>query len=166
MALAAEVGFLPVGMDVSWTGLVHAHQRLEARHAAHELVAGGMQSLPFADGAFSAVVAYGVFCYGTALEMRQAIQEAWRVMRTGGRLFVVLRSTRDYRCGKGQQLEPNTFRLDIDDTNELGTVQHFLAESDIPVYFRQFAKLTFESSEITFSNRTRLDSDWLITAEK
>lgn len=166
ITLAAEIGFSPIGMDLSWTGLRHARERLATKGLPHALVSAGMAQLPFADQSFSAVLSYGVFCYGTAEGMKRAINEAWRVMYPGGRLLAVLRSTRDYRYGRGRQVEPNTFRLDIADTNELGTIQHFLDEAAIPEYFAGFSQVTFESSELTFGNRSRLDSDWLITAQK
>ena len=166
MLLAAEAGFSPVGVDVSWNGLRHACERLSAKNVAPSLAVGAMGDLPFAANAFSVVLSYGVFCYGTAKDMKGAVEEACRVLCPGGRLLVVLRSTRDYRYGKGQQLEPNTFRLEIDDTNELGTVQHFVTAEDIPAYFGKFSSVTFESCELTFGNRSRLDSDWVITAEK
>src|SRR6185437_6143599 len=166
MLLAAEAGFSPVGVDVSWNGLHHARERLSAKNVGPLLAVAAMGELPFVANTFSVVLSYGVFYYGTANDMKRALNETWRVLRPGGRLLVVLRSTRDYRHGKGQQLEPNTFRLEIDDTNELGTVQHFVTAEDIPAYFGKFSSVTFESSELTFGNRSRLDSDWVITAEK
>ena len=166
MKLAAEMGFFPVGTDVSWTGLCHAHERLDSIQIPHVLAAGAMSALPFADNSFSVVLSYGVFCYGTAEDMKRAISEAWRVLCPSGKLMVVVRSTRDYRYGKGRRLEPNTFQLEIDDTNELGTTQHYLTETDIPAYFGRFADLSFEMCEITYGNRSRLDSDWVITAQK
>jgi ubiquinone/menaquinone biosynthesis C-methylase UbiE len=166
MTLAADLGFSPVGTDVSENGLRHAHQRLAGYHARPAVVASGMTDLPFADNTFSVVLSYGVFYYGTADEMRTAIHEARRVMCPGGRILVIVRSTRDYRFGKGEQLERNTYRLKISDTNEFGTTLHFLTAADIPEYFGDFAQVSFESSELTFGNRSRLDSDWIITAEK
>lgn len=166
MLLAAEAGFSPVGIDVSWNGLRHARERLSAKKIEPSLATAAMSNLPFADNAFSVALSYGVFYYGTANDMKRAVDETWRVMCPGGRLLVVLRSTRDYRHGKGQQLEPNTFRLEIDDTNELGTVQHFVTAEDVPAYFGKFSSVAFESCELTFGNRSRLDSDWVITAEK
>lgn len=166
MALAADLGFFPVGTDVSQNGLHHARQRLTEHNSPHAVVSAGMTDLPFGDNTFPVVLSYGVFYYGTAVDMRKAIHEAWRVMRPGGRILVVLRSTRDYRFGKGTELEHNTYRLGISDTNEFGAVLHFLTEADIPEYFREFAQISFESAELTFANRSRLDSDWIITAEK
>lgn len=127
MKLASDLGFDPHGIDVSSVGLRHAHERLDAMKVRHQLAQASMLALPFADGSFSVVLSFGVFCYGTADEMRRAIHEARRVLVHGGRLFVVLRTTQDYRFGKGEQLEPTTFRLKIKDTNEYDTVQHFVA---------------------------------------
>lgn len=166
MTLAADLGFFPVGTDVSQNGLLHARQCLVSHNAPHAVVAAGMSDLPFADSTFSVVLSYGVFYYGTSSEMKRAIREAWRVMRPGGRILVILRSTRDYRCGKGAQLEINTYRLQISDTNEFGTTVHFLTEADVPEYFSDFAHVSFESSEFSFGNRSGLNSDWIITAEK
>lgn len=166
MTLASDLGFFPVGTDVSQNGLNHARQRLAANHVPHAVLSAGMTDLPFADNTFSVVLSYGVFYYGTADDMRNAIHEAWRVMCTGGKILVVLRSTRDYRFGKGEQLERNTYRLEVSDTNEFGATLHFVTEAGIPEYFREFTQVSFESDEFTFGNRSRLNSDWIITAEK
>jgi SAM-dependent methyltransferase len=125
-----------------------------------------MLALPFADCSFGLVVSFQVFCYTTGDDLRQAIAEAWRVLVSRGSLFVALRTSDDYRFGKGEQLGPNTFRLKISDTNEYDTTQHFLAAEDIARYFERFSIVGFEKTETTSSNRMRVDSDWLITAKK
>ena len=164
--LAAELGFDSYGADFSLVGLQHARERLELADMHAHLAQASMLGLPFADSSFEIVLSFGVFYYGTASEMKQAIREAHRVLVRGGRLLVVLRTTQDYRFGKGEKIDSNTFHLTIEDTNEAGTVQHFLAAEDVPAYFAAFAQMSFEKTETTFSGRTRLDSDWVITAEK
>jgi SAM-dependent methyltransferase len=166
MGLAAELGFSPFGIDISFTGLSHARQRMERFDLIASVAVASMINLPFAEASFHAVVAYGSFYYDSAEGMRQAIAETHRVLVRGGKSFVVLRSTDDYRHRKGRELEPNTFELDISETDELGTIQHFVAAEDIPEYFSLFANVSFEKSDWTTCNRTRLNSDWLITAEK
>jgi SAM-dependent methyltransferase len=148
--LAAEVGFRTFGIDISFVGLSQA----------------SMLALPLMDGCFAAVLSYGVFYYGTAHEMKQAIAEAHRILVPGGRAFVVLRTTDDYRFGKGERLDHNTFQLTIADTNELHSTQHFLDADDVITYFAAFSHVSFERTDTTFGNRTGLNSDWLITAEK
>ena len=164
--LAAELGFSPYGVDISRVGLTHAYQRFADAGTPLLLVQASMLRLPFADHSFHAVLSFGVFYYGRAEEMKRAIHETRRVLAPSGRAFVVLRTTADYRFGKGLEIEPNTFQLSISDTNELGTVQHFLAAPDVHDYFGDFSQLSFEKTETTFSDRAHVNSDWLITAEK
>ncbi|MGH9516581.1 MAG: class I SAM-dependent methyltransferase [Terriglobales bacterium] len=166
MRLAGELDFSPFGVDISFTGLSHAQERLRRANFIASVAVASMTDLPFADASFHAVVSYGSFYYGSATEMRQAVAETHRVLASGGKSFVVLRSTNDYRYGKGRELGANTFELDISETNELGTIQHFLADADILNYFALFSKVSFEKTEWTNCGRTRLNSDWLITAEK
>lgn len=164
LSLAADLGFDPVGIDVSWNGLRHAKERMPG--AMDCLIASRMDRLPFAGDSFHAALSFGVFYYGTKAEMMGGVAEAKRVLAPGGRLLVVLRTKDDYRFGKGKELEANTFQLEIEETNEPGTIQHFLDENDVRDYFREFSQLSFEKSETTFANRTRLDSDWVIIATK
>jgi SAM-dependent methyltransferase len=166
LVLARELGFVPVGTDISDVGLTHARERLGDDNTPRLLALAGMTNLPFADQSFEAILSYGVFCYAFPQEMRASISELWRALVAGGRAFVVLRTTDDYRFGKGQELARNTFRLDIADTNEHGCIQHFLSSTDIPEYFSRFAHVSFEKTETTFGNRAGVNSDWLITAEK
>ena len=164
--LAAELGFNSYGVDFSLVGLQHARERLRLADIHAHLAQASMLGLPFGDSSFDVVLSFGVFYYSTAAEMKQAINEAFRVLVPGGRLLAVLRTTQDYRFGKGEKVEPNSFRLTIEDTNEAGTVQHFLAAEDVPNYFAAFSRMSFEKTETTLAGRTRLDSDWVITAEK
>jgi SAM-dependent methyltransferase len=164
--LASELGFSPCGVDISLVGLTHAYQCFRDAGTPLWLAQASMLHLPFADQSFQAVLSFGVFYYGRAAEMKRAIHETHRVLAPGGRAFVVLRTIADYRFGKGRELEPNTFQLDISDTNELGTIQHFLAAPNIPDYFSAFSQVSFEKTETTFADRASVNSDWLITAQK
>jgi SAM-dependent methyltransferase len=164
--LASELGFDTCGIDTSFVGLQHAHQRLDGRASKPSLAQASMLALPFADCSFKVVLSFGVFYYGTDDEMKQAITEMYRVLEPAGRAFIVLRTLNDYRFGKGKKLGHNTFQLNIADTNELGTVEHFVGAEDIHPYFAAFSRVAFEKTETTSADRTRLDSDWLITVEK
>ena len=75
---------------------------------------------------------------------------------------MLLRTIDDYRYGKGACLEANTFRLEINDTSEFGSVKHFLAEADVPEAFSLFSSVQFQKAETTFQQRQEVNSDWLI----
>ena len=164
--LAAELGFRAFGMDLSFVGLQHARQRLLTAGLQGSLSQASMLALPYMDCSFAVVLSYGVFYYGTADEMKQALAEVHRILVPGGKAFAVLRTTDDYRFGKGVRLGHNTFQLRITETNELHSTQHFLAADEVPAYFAKFAQVSFEKTETTFGNRSGINSDWLITVEK
>ncbi len=164
--LAAELGFSAFGIDISFTGLSHARERLQRTGTPHSVALASMTHLPFPDSTFDVVLSYGVFCYGSANEMKKAILETNRILNADGKSLVVLRSTDDYRYGKGRELAPNTFQLEISETNELGTIQHFLAKEDVPEYFASFSRVSFDKTDWTVGGGARLNSDWLITVTK
>jgi ubiquinone/menaquinone biosynthesis C-methylase UbiE len=164
--LAAELEFPAFGIDISLVGLQHARQRLLGAGLQASLSQASMLALPYTDCSFAIVLSYGVLYYGIADEMRQALAEVHRILLPGGTPFVVLRTTDDYRYGKGVRLGHNTFQLNIAETNELHSTQHFLAEDDVPAYFEKFTQISFEKTETTFGNRCGINSDWLVTVEK
>ena len=164
--LLAEHGFAVDAVDFSREGL-NATRVLLAEHGYEVgLTLASAEALPFADETFDVVLSYGVFYYGTPAEGRAAIGELFRVLRPAGRAFVVVRTTDDYRYGKGVAIEPRTFRCEIEDTNERGMVIHFLTEQDVEEFYGSFGQLSFELTETTFAARTATNSDWLITVEK
>jgi len=166
LKFASELGFAAFGVDISIEGLSHTRDLLMEMRIEPRIALASYQHLPFPGNCFQLALSHGVFYYGTAEDMRRGIEEAHRVLLPEGKLFAVLRTVDDYRFGKGEQLSRNTFRLTIRDTNEYGTIQHFLAAEDVADYFHLFRTLSFEKSETTTSGRTQLHSDWLITAGK
>jgi SAM-dependent methyltransferase len=84
LLLAAQRGATPSGLDVSPGLLGVARERLPEA----DLRDGDMESLPFADAAFDAVV--GVNAFQFAGDPRLALREAARVTRSGGRVVASL----------------------------------------------------------------------------
>lgn len=164
--LLCELGFNVFGLDISMIGLKYTKEEIAKDYFDAGLAQASMNKLPFKNGSFNAVISYGVFNYGNQNEMQMAIQEVHRILTPNGKAFVMLRTTDDYRFGKGEQLETNTFILKIHETNEYGTVQHFLDEKAVREYFSSFSKLEFEKTETTFMQLQAANSDWLITTEK
>jgi ubiquinone/menaquinone biosynthesis C-methylase UbiE len=164
--LLCELGFDTCGVDISEEGLKQTEGLLARLGFQATLKKAAMTELPFESNSLDLVISYGVFNYGTAEDMRRAIGEVHRVLQDGGRAFVVLRTTDDFRYGKGQALDADTYLLTISETNEEGTVQHFLSESALPTAFAAFSNLEFEKAETTFAARTAKNSDWLVSVRK
>jgi FAD/FMN-containing dehydrogenase/SAM-dependent methyltransferase len=84
LVLAEQRGAIPSGLDIS-PGMLHvARDRLPGA----DLREGDMESLPFGDAAFDAVT--GVNAFQFAGDPRQALREAARVTRPGGRVVASL----------------------------------------------------------------------------
>lgn len=164
--LLCRLGYDVDGVDISAEGLRHAGEVITRSGASARLQTASMSALPFPDATFEIAVSFGVFYYGTAEEGRAAVAELHRVLVPGGEALVVVRSTADYRRAKGESLGENTYRLTVTDTNEAGTVMHFLSADDVPDVYANFAEMSFELAETTFARRTRRNSDWLITVRK
>src|SRR5580698_7075603 len=84
LVLAARRGAAPAGLDISPGLLSIARDRLPDA----DLREGDMESLPFPDAAFDAVV--GVNAFQFAGDPRLALREAARVTRRGGRVVASL----------------------------------------------------------------------------
>jgi SAM-dependent methyltransferase len=84
LVLAEQLGAVPAGLDIS-PGLLHvARDRLPGA----DLREGDMESLPFGEAAFDAVV--GVNAFQFAGDPRRALREAARVTRPGGHVVASL----------------------------------------------------------------------------
>ncbi len=70
------------GLEMSPHGI-----RLARSRGCAPLVQGTVSMLPFADGSFDVVVSIDVLCH-SGVEERQAVAEAARVLRPGGRLLL------------------------------------------------------------------------------
>jgi SAM-dependent methyltransferase len=164
--LLCELGFDTSGIDISAEGLTQTERLLASVGFKATLKRARMTDLPFESNSFDTAISFGVFYYGTADDMRRAIDELHRVLKVGGEAFIVVRTTDDFRYGKGRALEPDTYLLTISETNEEGTVQHFLSEPALQASFTAFSDFNFEKTETTFTARSRKDSDWLVSVTK
>lgn len=91
LAELAERGWAVSGIDASAEMVTAARSRLPG--AASRLVQGKIESLPFADESFDAVVATGVLEYS---ELERALRELARVLRPGGLAVVSYPNPRPY----------------------------------------------------------------------
>jgi ubiquinone/menaquinone biosynthesis C-methylase UbiE len=164
--LLCDLGFQVTGTDISAEGLAQTEHLLRDSGLSAELRLAEMTALPFPDASFHGAISYGVYLYADRAGMAQAVAELHRILQPDGMAFIMLRSNRDYRYGKGEEIEPGTFRLTIHDTNEFGLIQRFLSEVEIPALFAAFREVHFERTETTGDDRRKCNSDWLITVRK
>lgn len=163
--LWSEQGFQTFASDISFPGLAVAHEQLQRRALDAHLINASMRRLPFPDGCFAGVMAFGVVYYDDLNGLEETVGEIHRVLKPGGKAQVITRTTKDYRYGKGRRVDRRSFLLTIDETNEKGMVVCFLSKSDVKRVFRKFSEITVDQTTTT-TGGWRVDSDWVIVATK
>jgi len=84
--MVGQVG-LACGVERSFPMLTRAcRNKAACGFVDAHFVSGVSEALPFADASFDLVISSGV--YNLVVDKREALQEAWRVLRPGGRLQV------------------------------------------------------------------------------
>ncbi len=118
--LSALASFQTIGIDI-------APEAVRLAGASHAVV-GDVRSLPFQDGVFDCVFCWHVLGHLRFSERITAAAELFRVLKPGGFLYFKAFSERDFRCGKGEEVEPKTFLrgdgmmthyFSVDETQEL-----------------------------------------------
>lgn len=105
---ALQKGGLEVsGLDLSPTALARADELLRERGRPAALVVGDIAALPFADGTIDVVTALDVA--GQVPNLRPALAEARRVLRSDGLLAMNLFTPEDDTYGEGDEVAPDTF---------------------------------------------------------
>ena len=93
-----------------------------------------MSALPIKGTSCDAVIAVNVLNHGLLDKIDQAVLELKRVLKPQGRLFLTLLSTKDFRFGRGDQIDEYTYKL-RDDPEE-GIVHSFFSRSMVEKLLR------------------------------
>jgi ubiquinone/menaquinone biosynthesis C-methylase UbiE len=101
-------GWSVTGIDIS-PRAVHLARRAFASEQNENLAVADVRQMPFCDGAFDAVFAFHVLGHLSGPDRDNALAELSRVTRPGGQVFFRDFSTRDFRFGRGEEIEPGTF---------------------------------------------------------
>ncbi len=101
-----------------------------------------MSSLPYDADFLDGILCYQVLQHGCIGDIRKACEEIRRVLRSGGRLYLVAVSTEHPKCQSGREIEPNT-RIDMDALD--GHIpHHFFTEDELRGLFADFDILKLE----------------------
>jgi len=135
--MLAEKGFQVTALDVSETALGALNRRVHEEELPNvSIVWHQMQELPFVSDYFDAVVSTNVIHHGKSREIRGTLAEMRRVLRKRGHGFIVVLSKKDFRLGKGRQLEPRTYVFTRGE--EKGITHHFFEEEELRAYLKNF----------------------------
>lgn len=102
-------GIRASGIDASPRGLRQSRGRLDVAGLDAGLALADFGSLPFSDAVFDAVISVHVLYHASRAGMQRAMREVARVLPERGLFAVTLLSTRTWKYGEGDELEPLTY---------------------------------------------------------
>lgn len=102
---------------------------------------------PFRDRSFDAISACHILGHSTAHIRILIVRELMRLLRPGGLLWFLDFSSRDFRCGTGQETEEGTFKRGN------GIMTHYFTEQEVRDLFSQFEPVSFRFENWTLRVR-------------
>lgn len=162
MAAATDVSPLAIAGVMQWA------QREELAMAA---AVSSANALPFEDESFDGVLSFGVLYYLPYTRMKQAISEIWRILKRGGKAFILMKSDADSRCLGGERIDPYSYRVGPAENgagwaSEVGMILTLLDRNTLEECFTDFSGVAVDRSTVTTCNGHFIDDEWLIELEK
>ena len=156
-------GYETYGMDISANGLIYARDWLQKKgHPARVLIAD-MTSLPYPPSSFDIIISMYVIHHNPLADLRLTVREIYRLLHPGGLILLVIPSTRGFRHGRGQQIEPGTVIPDIG--QDRGIPHHYFDLAEIAREFSDYVIREIRLDE-EVNDDGYLSSHWFIRAEK
>ncbi|MBW7572342.1 class I SAM-dependent methyltransferase [Caproiciproducens faecalis] len=165
----AREGFAVYAFDGSETAAHKARQRMQEEGLYAHICVSDAASLPYSDDFFDGLVDSAAISGNTAENIKKILQECFRVLKTGGKLF----STGLFKVGMsgygtGEKLEENTYR-EITEGNlaHRGTI-HFFEEQEIRALWSQagFQNIAIDSADRTEQGGQNRISYFMVEAQK
>lgn len=159
------------GVDISSSGIDYTKNVLENNGLEGDLKVGSMDNIPYCDETFDGLINYGVLYYCDIKGASKTASEIYRVMKKGGKVLIVVRTTEDYRYGDGLEIEKNTFIINENDKNkcafnENGMKMHFFDKDEILNIFSDFSSIKIDKWDETIDNESYKDSNFIIQLVK
>lgn len=169
-------GIVPYGIDYSEAGIQFTKESMNEygmSNYAENMRVGSLTQLPYKDNFFEGVICYGVLYYLNTEEIHKAVDEMKRVLKPGGKILLVVRTTEDYRFDDRQLIdgESNTIIISEENANrcansENGMLMHFFEEEELRHLFSDFITVNIDYIKETHNNQQFCDCNYILTAEK
>ncbi|MDD3621903.1 MAG: class I SAM-dependent methyltransferase [Methanofollis sp.] len=135
-------GAAVVGLDLACSAVA-----LAAKTTSAHLVVGDVCHLPFQTRSFDTVCAFHLLGHLREADRHTATAECMQVLKEGGRLYFREFSIMDMRAGKGEEIEPWTFKRGE------GILTHYFTEEEVTGLFPSFVPLSVTTRRWTLRVR-------------
>jgi ubiquinone/menaquinone biosynthesis C-methylase UbiE len=149
----SEKGVEVTAVDISWAGLEMTRGRLNSEDLTAGLVRSVMNTLPFDDSVFDAVICTRAIHHQRLKAIQETVFEMRRVLRKDGMVLIDFLSKRTHSYGKGVEIENGTF-IETEG-HEKGLMHHFTDEDELQRLFEGFRILTIDLHETNVEGKLR-----------
>jgi ubiquinone/menaquinone biosynthesis C-methylase UbiE len=148
-------GFEITGVDISETGLKIATRRLREQEEGltAALIRSAMNALPFVDSSFDAVICTRAVHHQRLAAIQKTLFETRRVLRRDGVILIDFLSKRTHSCGKGVEIEKQTF-IETEGL-EKGIIHHFTDQEELQKLFGSFRIIGIDLNETEVEGKLR-----------
>ena len=157
-------GYKAVGIDVSQSALDKAKsKRSKLENSVNtELIQASMTNLPLISDKVAAIICKNVVHHDMPSNVRQALDELYRILKRGGGGLITILSDRDFKFGRGDQLAEKTFRA-INGI-ESGVVHTFFNRREVRLLLENFRVIRIKRCSAILSEGR--SSHWDVTVIK
>lgn len=129
LSLYQTWGWSCVGVDYDAGALADARHNLG--DGPEFIQADLSRGLPPLTGPFDVLIIPNLLCYLTLAQAKAVLSGLKPVLAPGAEVFVRTRLVDDYRYGRGEQEEPDGFRLATPETGEAGLFNRFYTQAGL-----------------------------------
>ena len=100
-----------------------------------------MQTIPFPDKYFKLVVSTNALHHNKLKNIKETVNEIYRVLEKEGLIFISVASTDNYKCGHGDKVEKNTYIPHLG--TDAGVLHHFFTRKELMSLFGKKFKVKY-----------------------
>ena len=165
--LLARAGFRVFAVDPSPRAAAECAAGLLEDGRSAKVLCGDPCGLPISGSPFDVVVAFNSIYHGTKRQVSATVRSLRNALRPGGRVFATFPSLSHRMYGKGEQVEPDTFRSAgflpelFSEGGERGVLHHFCSEAGLRELFEGFTIDRLELAELELPFERKEGIRWL-----
>lgn len=122
-------------LDFSMNSLRNAYN-------SYEKVLGDVRNLPFKNCSFDGIIAVHILEHIPIKYIQKSVEEMYRILKKDGYIFVDVFSVEDFRFGKGEEIEKNTF------LRKTGIFTHYFYDDELINILNKFNLIKIEKKII------------------
>lgn len=162
----AREGFRVSAIDGSFTAIEKAATKLRRENLKAEFVVRSVESLPWPSGTFDCVIDIGCLTCNNEKDTASILEEIYRVLKSGGRLFSMTLKHDSRAEGKGEKIDATSYKGITDGpTAHMGTIR-FATKASIRRLYGKFHIIHLEQMTRTIMNQRHTLAHWNIECQK